>query len=71
MEFVMTNKIVFKASEDVVLKCSSFKEALDGGAIKITTFDINLVSEDGVEYKHTGDIEVIKNAIIYGLREKG
>jgi hypothetical protein len=68
-ELILESKFRFVVDETVD-DFDSFKEAMDGGAIKIIKTDINLSTTDGEVCNQEDTIDEIIQAIIYGLRER-
>lgn len=51
--------------------CDNFKDAIKCGYAKIIGVDVHVSTESGNVYDDEGGLENIRQAIIYGLEEKG
>lgn len=69
--FTVNNTINFEVSRDAVVEGDlTFKEAIDKGYIRVVNSSVTLISEDGRMYDDPEYLDIIKDAIIYGLMEK-
>lgn len=69
--FTMVNTLTYEVNEEFMNNANSFKEAFENGDIKVVAHNVTLVNQDGSVHTNATDIDIIKNAILYGLVEKG
>jgi hypothetical protein len=69
--FTMVNVISYEVDEEAMDNANNFKDAFNNGDIKIAEHNVVLFNPDGTIYDNEEDISIIKNAIVYGLVEKG
>lgn len=69
--FTMVNTISYEIDSEMLKEVHNLKDGLNNGAIKIVNHDTLLINPDGTRHSEGKDIETIKKAIEYGLKEKG
>lgn len=67
----MVSTLTYEVDKESIKNVTSFKEAFNNGDIKVVAHDVTLVNPGGGTHDNKEDIEIIKNAILYGLVEKG
>jgi hypothetical protein len=68
--FGMISSFIFEADERIS-ECNNIKEAIEKGFLDINITELTLLNPDGSEHTDEDDIKVIKQALIFGLKEKG
>lgn len=68
-EFTLKSEFTFKFKEEDCIGVMSIKEALEKGLVKIEHSRISLTEPNGYSVKD-GILDQIRQALIYGLKEK-
>lgn len=67
---ILTSTITIEVDEGVEL-CDNFKDAIKGGHAKFIKVDVGLSTESGMVCEDKDVLEEARQAIIYGLEERG
>lgn len=66
----LSSSIILEVRKNYKSNSENFKQAIENGEVEILKMDVNLVDGYGRAFEDPATIETIKQAIIYGLKEK-